>query len=159
MLSWLDVLAITVAAFATALGVRRGGGFFLSLPLAVALYWLGLEYVPSSTWLPLLGIASGLVATLIGGFLPITLPYKLDGVLGGIAGFFWGAVLAVTLWVGLPSEYSPATGAIRYPSLSTPPLVQDAVASSSLAPKLFTTVWQNQLARRFFLGVKEAPKH
>jgi len=86
------------------------------------------------------------------------MPYKLNGVLGGIAGFIWGVVLAMTLWVGLPSEYSPATGAIRYPALSTPPLIQDAIASSSLAPKLFTMVWQNPLARKFFLGVEESPR-
>ncbi|WP_457637168.1 hypothetical protein [Oceanithermus sp.] len=158
MLSWLDVLAITVAALATALGVRRGGSFLITLPLAAVLYWLGLDYVPSSSWLPLLGIASGLVATLLSGLIPVSIPYKLNGLLGGIAGFLWGAVLAVTLWVGLPSEYSPATGAIRYPALSTPPLIQDAVASSSLAPKLFTMVWRNPLARRFFLGAEEQPR-
>ena len=158
MLSWLDVLAITVAAFATALGVRRGGSLLITLPLAAAFYWLGLDYVPSPAWLPVLGIASGLLATFISGLIPIAMPYKLSGVLGGIAGFLWGAVLAMTLWVGLPSEYSPATGAIRYPALSTPPLIQDAVASSSLAPKLFTMVWQNPLARKFFLGIDETPR-
>jgi len=158
MLSWLDVLAITVAAFATALGVRRGGSLLITLPLAAAFYWLGLDYVPSPAWLPVLGIASGLLATLISGLIPIAMPYKLSGVLGGIAGFLWGAVLAMTLWVGLPSEYSPATGAIRYPALSTPPLIQDAVASSSLAPRLFTMVWQNPLARKFFLGIDETPR-
>jgi len=158
MLSWLDVLAITVAAFATALGVRRGGSLLITLPLAAAFYWLGLDYVPSSAWLPVLGIASGLLATFISGLIPIAMPYKLNGILGGIAGFLWGAVLAMTLWVGLPSEYSPATGAIRYPALSTPPLIQDAVASSSLAPRLFTMVWQNPLARKFFLGVDEMPR-
>jgi len=158
MLSWLDVLAITVAAFATALGVRRGGGFLITLPLAAVIYWLGLDYVPSSAWLPVLGVASGLAATLVSSLIPVSFPYKLNGVLGGIAGFFWGAVLALTLWVGLPAEYSPATGAIRYPALSTPPLIQDAVASSSLAPRLFTLVWQNPLARKFFLGAEELPK-
>jgi len=158
MLSWLDVLAITVAAFATALGVRRGSSFLITLPLAAVIYWLGLDYVPSPAWLPLLGIASGLLATYLGSLLPISMPYKLNGVLGGIAGFIWGVVLAMTLWVGLPSEYSPATGAIRYPALSTPPLIQDAIASSSLAPKLFTMVWQNPLARKFFLGVEESPR-
>ncbi|WP_457630111.1 hypothetical protein [Oceanithermus sp.] len=158
MLSWLDVLAITVAAFATALGVRRGGSFLITLPLAAAVYWFGLDYVPSPAWLPLLGVASGLLATLVSGLIPISMPYKLNGFLGGVAGFLWGAVLALTLWVGLPSEYSPATGAIRYPALSTPPLIQDAVASSALAPRLFTAVWQNPLARRFFLGAEELPR-
>lgn len=152
MLSWLDVLAITVAALATALGVRRGGGFLLALPLALALYWLGLDYVPSSSWLPLLGFGSGLVAAVLSGMLPFTTPYKLDGVLGGIAGFVWGALLAMTLWVGLPSEYSPATGAIRYPALSTPPLIQDAVATSPFAPKLFAFTWSHPVARKLFLG-------
>ncbi|WP_456480884.1 hypothetical protein [Oceanithermus sp.] len=152
MLSWLDVLAITVAALATALGARRGGGFLLALPIALALYWLGLDYVPSPSWLPLLGFGSGLVAALLSGLLPFTMPYKLDGVLGGIAGFVWGALLAMTLWVGLPSEYSPATGAIRYPALSTPTLIQDAVATSPFAPKLFAFVWSHPAARKLFLG-------
>jgi len=158
MLSWLDVLAITVAAFATALGVRRGGSFLITLPIAMGIYWFGLDYVPSSTWLPVLGLVSGLIATILSGLVPIDIPYKLNGVLGGIAGFLWGAVLAITLWVGLPSEYSPATGAIRYPALNTPPLIQDAVASSSLATKLFTAVWQNPLARKIFLGIENTPQ-
>jgi len=157
MLSWLDVLAITVAALATALGVRRGGGFLLALPLALALYWLGLDYLPSSAWLPLLGLGSGLVAALIAGLVPLNAPYRLDGVLGGIAGFVWGVLLAMTLWVGLPSEYSPATGAIRYPALSTPPIIQDAVATSPFAPKLFAFAWNHPVARKLFIGVSEPP--
>ncbi len=152
MLSWLDVLAITAAALATAYGVRRGGGLLLALPIAAVIYWFGLDYVPSPPWLIALGLVSGLLASLVSGLLPLRIPYKLNGLLGGVAGFFWGAVLAVGLWVGLPSEYSPATGAIRYPALDTPPLIQKAVASSTLAPRVFELVWRNRLARKFFLG-------
>ncbi len=152
MLSWLDVLAITTAALATAIGVRRGGGFLLALPIAGAIYWLGLDYVPSPPWLLLLGLGSGLIAAFVSGWLPISFPFKLDPVLGGLAGFLWGVFLALVLWVGLPSEYSPATGAIRYPALSAPPIIQDAVASSPFAPKLFSAIWQHPLARKLFFG-------
>ncbi|HHO57847.1 hypothetical protein [Oceanithermus sp.] len=152
MLSWLDVLAITTAALATAMGVRRGGGFLLALPIAAALYWLGLDYVPGPSWLLLLGLGSGLVAAFVSGLLPVSFPFKLDPVLGGLAGFVWGVFLALVLWVGLPSEYSPATGAIRYPALSAPPIIQDAVASSPFAPKLFALVWQHPAARKVFFG-------
>ncbi|ADR37147.1 hypothetical protein [Oceanithermus profundus] len=152
MLSWLDVLAITTAALATAMGVRRGGGFLLALPIAAALYWLGLDYVPGPSWLLLLGLGSGLAAAFVSGLLPVSFPFKLDPILGGLAGFVWGAFLALVLWVGLPSEYSPATGAIRYPALSAPPIIQDAVASSPFAPKLFAVVWQHPVARKVFFG-------
>ncbi len=152
MISWLDVLAITTAALATAVGVRRGGTFLLTLPIAAALYWLGLDYVSSPPWLLLLGLGSGLAAAFVSGLLPFALPYKLDPYLGGLAGFAWGSFLALALWVGLPSEYSPATGTIRYPSLSAPPIVQDAVAGSPFAPKLFAFVWQHPEARKIFFG-------
>ena len=157
MLSWLDVLAITTAALATAVGVRRGGGFLLALPLAAALYWLGLDFVPAPSWLLLLGIGSGLVAAFVSSLLPVNFPFKLDPWLGGLAGLLWGALLALVLWVGLPSEYSPATGAIRYPALSAPPIVQDAVASSPFAPKLFAAVWQHPAARKVFFGPEPQP--
>lgn len=157
MLSWLDVLAITTAALATAIGVRRGGGFLLALPLGGVLYWLGLGYVPSPVWLLPLGLGSGLAAAFVSGLLPVTFPYKLDPWLGGLAGLLWGSFLALALWVGLPSEYSPATGAIRYPALSAPAIIQDAVATSPFAPKLFAAVWQHPAARKVFFGPKPQP--
>ena len=157
MLSWLDVLAITTAALATAMGVRRGGGFLIALPLAAALYWLGLDYVSQPSLLPFLGIGSGLAASFISGLVPVAFPFKLDPFLGGIAGFVWGVFLALALWVGLPAEYSPATGAIRYPALSSPPIIQDAVASSPFAPRLFAAVRQNPVARKIFFRPELRP--
>ncbi|AEB12517.1 hypothetical protein [Marinithermus hydrothermalis] len=149
MLTWLDVLAISVAALATVVGARRGGAYLVAFVTAAAAYAAAAWTLPSVGWLPVAALAGGGLGVWIGGrwrFAP-----QLDALLGGVGGFLWGAALAVSLWVAFPAEYSPASGAIRYPSARLPLTVQRAVAESPFAPRLFALVWNHPLARKLFL--------
>ncbi len=155
MLTWLDVLALFSAAAATAVGVRKGVSFFLVFPLALLLFALAVLKLPlSPAFWPLVGLAAGLLAAQLAGRWYWYLGEFWDGLLGGIAGFAWGALLALSLWVGLPAEYSYATGAYRYPAGNLPLVVQDAVVKSPFALPLFERVQRVPLLREFLLQAR-----
>ncbi len=153
MLTWLDVLALFTAAAATAVGVKKGGAFFLVFPLALGLFWLATSQLPPLFW-PAAALIAGILAAQIAGRFDFYLGEFWDSLLGGLAGFLWGVLLATSLWTGLPSEYSVATGAYRYPSPRLPLVVQEAVAKSPFALPLFDLIQREPTLRRLLL---EAP--
>ena len=158
VLTWLDVLALFSAAAATAVGVRKGVSFFFVFPLALGLFAFaifGLHLAPMF-W-PVAGLLSGLIAAYLAGRWYVYLSEFWDGLLGGIAGFVWGMLLAISLWVGLPADYSLATGAYRYPSPDLPLVVQEAVVKSPFALPLFKRMQQLPLAREFFIEARVVP--
>ncbi len=153
MLTWLDVLALFTAAAATAVGVKKGSAFLLVFPLALGLFALALGQLPPVAW-PAAALVAGLFVAQVAGQIDLYLGSSWEAFLGGVAGFLWGALLAVTLWTGLPAEYSLATGAYRYPSPRLPLVVQEAVAKSPFALPLFDLIQREPLLRRLIL---EAP--
>lgn len=152
MLTWLDVLAIFSVAAATAVGVRKGVSFFLVFPLALGLFVLSVFKLQlDPLYWPLAGFLSGLLAAQLAGRWYFYVSGFWDGLLGGIAGLAWGLLIALALWVGLPSEYSYATGAYRYPSPNLPLVIQDAVIKSPFALPLFEKVQTVPCMRSFLL--------
>ena len=152
MLTWLDALAIVSIAAATAVGMRKGASFFVVFPLALAAFFLVvLKFNLAPIYWPLLGFFTGLVAAQLAGRWSFDLGAFWNSLLGGIAGLIWGLLIALALWVGLPSEYSYASGAYRYPSPNLPLVIQDAVIKSPFAIPLFEKVQQNPHLRRFLL--------
>jgi len=150
VLTWLDVLALFTAAAATAVGVKKGGAFFVVFPLALGLFWLAISPLPPLFW-PAAALIAGILTAQIAGRIDFYLGEFWDALLGGLGGFFWGVLLAIALWTGLPSEYSVATGAYRYPSPRLPLVVQEAVAKSPFALPLFDLVQREPLLRRLML--------
>ncbi len=153
MLTWLDVLALFTAAAATAVGVKKGGAFLLVFPLALGLFWLATSPLPPLLW-PAAALIAGILAAQIAGRIDFYLGEFWDALLGGFAGLVWGLLLALSLWTGLPAEYSVATGAYRYPSPRLPLVVQEAVAKSPFALPLFDLVQREPTLRWLLL---EAP--
>ncbi len=151
MLTWLDVLALFTAAAATAVGARKGLAFLLVFPLALMLYIAALPLLPPLLW-PVAALVAGLLAAQTAGRLYFYLGGFWENVLGGVAGLIWGVLLAVSLWTGLPAQYSVATGAYRYPSPKLPLVVQEAVAKSPFALPLFDLVQRQPLLRKLLIG-------
>ena len=152
VLTWLDVLALFSVAAATAVGVRKGVSFFLVFPLALGIFVLVLYQLkpPPYAW-PFIGFLAGLFAAQLAGRWFIYLSPFWDGLLGGLAGFAWGLLIAFSLWMGLPMEYSNATGAYRYPSPNLPLVVQEAVVKSPFALPLFEKAQSVGCVRNFLL--------
>jgi len=152
VLTWLDVLAIFSVAAATAVGIRKGVSFFLVFPLALGLFVLVVfKFQLAPVYWPLVGFLAGLLAAQLAGRWYIYLSGFWDGLLGGLAGLAWGLLIALSLWVGLPSEYSYATGAYRYPSPKLPLAIQEAVVKSPFALTLFDKVQAVPYLRSFLL--------
>jgi len=151
VLTWLDVLALFTAAAATAVGARKGLVFLLVFPVALLLYVAALPFLPPLAW-PVAALIAGLLAAQTAGRLYFYLSGFWDSALGGLAGLAWGLLLAVSLWTGLPAQYSVATGAYRYPSPGLPLVVQDAVAKSPFALPLFDFIQQQPLLRKLLIS-------
>lgn len=154
VLTWLDVLALFTAAAATAVGARKGLAFLLVFPLALALYLAALGWLPPLAW-PLAALIAGLLAAQTAGRIYFYVSNSWEAILGGLAGFFWGALLAVSLWTGLPAEFSVATGAYRYPSPKLPLVVQDAVAKSPFALPLFDLIQKEPILKRLLINANQ----
>jgi len=147
------VLALFTAAAATAVGVKKGGAFFVVFPLALGLFWLALTQLPPLVW-PAAALIAGVIVAQIAGRIDFYFGEFWDALLGGFAGLVWGLLLALSLWTGLPAEFSLATGAYRYPSPRLPLVVQEAVAKSPFALPLFDLIQREPTLRRLLL---EAP--
>ncbi len=155
VLTWLDVLAMLALSAATAVGVRKGSLFLIALLPALALLaWLP----PLSTPIlrALIALAAGLFFGRLATLIPRRFSSRTETILGASGGFVWGALLALSLWTGLPSEYSVSTGTIRYPAPGVPLVVQEAVAKSPFALRLYDAVQRAPLLKRL-LGTPEPP--
>ncbi len=157
MLTWLDVLALLTAAAATAVGARKGLAFLLVFPLALALYLAGLPWLPPLAW-PLAALVAGFLAAQTVGRLYFYTSALWESLLGGLAGLAWGGLLAVSLWTGLPAEFSVATGAYRYPSPKLPLVVQEAVAKSPFALPLFDLIQREPVLKKLLINANQPPR-
>jgi len=107
---------------------------------------------------PAVALAAGLLVAQVAGRIDLYLGPSWEALLGGLAGFLWGALLAIALWTGLPAEYSLATGAYRYPSPKLPLVVQEAVAKSPFALPLFDLIQREPVLRRLILETPPAAR-
>ncbi|MGQ9753393.1 MAG: hypothetical protein ACUVQD_01820 [Thermaceae bacterium] len=149
MLTWIDLLALFALSIGIALGIRLGAGFGLGA------FFGGLLYLPApSPWAGLLlGFLLGSVLKSLWPLFP-TYPKALDRAVGGVGGGVLGFMLALALWVSLPAEWTPSTGALRYPStrLSTP--LYEAVRESPFASSFFTWVQQVPVLGRIYINLR-----
>lgn len=137
MLSLFDLAALLVLSIAVALGIRRGANFALAAVVALVLYLLLARFFPPF-FLPILAGGLGFAAATGAHYLPLPhLSPALEAAIGGIGGFFWGAFLALTIWVSFPSEFVASSGTLRYPSSQLPIWVQESITNSPFARPLF----------------------
>lgn len=150
-LTWLDLAALIALAAALALGIRRGLSFTLALIPAAALYMVGAQFLPSNLVFLAVLVVGVACASLV-QLLPIPrLNFQLEALLGGIGGLIWGLILALTIWVSLPSEYTASTGRVRYPSSKIETWKQRGVQQSMFASKAFVWVANQAVLRKVFL--------
>jgi hypothetical protein len=151
MLSWLDLIALLVFATAIALGVRQGVPFALAVIPALLLFVLLAAVFPPVV-LPILALALGVGMASLTHYLPLPrLSPLLESTLGGVGGFFWGLMLALTIWVSFPSEYVASSGVLRYPSEQLQVTIRDGIISSPFARPLFDWTSKNALLKAAFL--------
>lgn len=152
MLSWLDLIALLVFATAIGLGVRQGVPFTLAVVPALLLFVLLAGLFPPVV-LPILALALGVGMASLTYYLPLPrLSPLLESTLGGVGGFFWGLMLALTIWVSFPSEYVASSGVLRYPSEQLQVTIRDGIISSPFARPLFDWVSKNTLLKAAFLS-------
>jgi hypothetical protein len=150
-LTWLDLAALITLAAALVLGIRRGLPFTLALIPTAALYLVAAQFLPHNlVFLAVLVI--GLACASLVQLLPISrLSPQLEGLLGGVGGLVWGLILAVGIWVSLPSEYVASTGNFRYPSSRIEQWKQRGGYQSMFARPLFRWVANQMVLQKVFL--------
>jgi len=151
MLSWLDLMALFALSTAVALGIRQGIPFALAVIPALLLYLL---LSPIFPWvvLPVLALALGIAMASLTHYIPLPrLSPVLEAALGGVGGFFWGVLLALTIWVSFPSEYVASSGVLRYPSEQLPVTIRDGIISSPFARPLFGWASDNTILKAALL--------
>lgn len=151
MLSWLDLIALFMLACAIALGIRQGVPFTLAVIPTVLLYLVLASFMPVAI-LPGVALVLGLVMAFLTQYLPIPrLTETLEAALGGVGGFAWGLLLAITIWVSFPGEFVTSSGTYRYPSANLPVVVQSGISSSAFARPLFGWAVGNPFLKSVFI--------
>lgn len=153
MLTWVDLLALFSLALGIGLGYR-GGLVSAFAGLGILLYLLLAQLGLSG---PGWGLGLGLLAGMLAKSLPLPpLSQGLEALLGTLGGFLLGLFLALSLFAGFPWE--EVGGTLRYPSVSLPTPVYEAVSQSPFAREAFRLVWTSPWLRQALSLKGENPR-
>lgn len=150
----LDAIAVLTLALALVVGIRMGTPFTLAVIPAIVLYVLLVGLLPnvSGIVLPFMAVLMGFAMAMLTQYVPLPrLPDRLEALIGGVGGFVWGLLLALTLWVSFPVEYVASSNTLRYPSSKLPSWVQTNIARSEFAQASFNLASSNTILRSALL--------